>query len=69
MYPPLFIVDAGRMPTTRETAPDEVRVVVGVGVTWYKIPFRQLTEFKQAIRAEHNGARLSGRHPHYEVKT
>ena len=47
--------------------PGDVSVKVAGVVTWYAVPFRRLTEFKHAIRAQHNGARLSGRHPHYEV--
>lgn len=67
MYPPLFETARQIGPCTRETLAGEVRVTVGSTHTWYKIPFRQLTEFKQAIRAEHKGARVGGRHPHYEV--
>lgn len=68
MWPPLFEVDSEDVDcSTRKTELGEVRVTYKGKHTWYRIPFRQLTEFKHALRNMY-GKRVSGANPYYIVK-
>lgn len=52
----------------REMGLNEIRVTKAGVHTWYAVPWSRLTEFKQALRTLHNGARISGAIPYYTIR-